>query len=348
MTIRLLVTALLLQSALVRADQVDDYVREQMAKKRIAGVVVKVIQDGHEVKSAAYGLANLEWSIPVTTNSVFEIGSITKQFTASCILMLQQEKKLSIDDPISKYLADTPAAWSNVTIRHLLSHTSGIKSYTGLDGFALTKHLKQHEFIEAIGKQRMEFQPGESWKYSNTGFNLLGFIVENVSGKPYWTFLHERILAPLQMTSTTDRYPGQIITNRVSGYEQTNHVHINRDYDLTDVFAAGAIASTVGDLAKWNTALDTDTILNAESKKLAWIQQRLNTGKATNYGLGWFIENVEGHRSIGHGGSTSGFNGSVQRFPEDKLVVILLTNTDESLGTTMARKVGTFYFRKQT
>jgi D-alanyl-D-alanine carboxypeptidase len=347
MRIRVLVVLSLLLGVITHADQADDYVREQMAKKRIAAVVLKVIQDGREVKSAAYGLANLELNVPVTTNSVFEIGSITKQFTASCILILQQEGKLSIEDKISKYLADTPEAWSNITIRHLMSHTSGIKSYTGLDGFALTKHLKQKEFIEAIGKQPMDFQPGESWKYSNTGFNLLGFIGENVSGKPYWKFLHERILDPLGMTSTTDRNPGQIITNRVSGYEQKNKAHINRDYDLTDVFSAGAIASTVGDLAKWNAALDTDAILNDESKKVAWVQQHLNSGKATNYGLGWFIESVEGHRSVGHGGSTSGFNGSVQRFPDDELVVILLTNTDESLGTIMARKVGTFYFKKE-
>jgi D-alanyl-D-alanine carboxypeptidase len=340
----LLALALVLVGHRVRADAVDDLIRGEMERKRISGVVVKVIQDGRELKVAAYGLANLELNVPVTTNSVFEIGSITKQFTASCILILQQDGKLSIEDRISKYLADVPAAWSNVTIRHLLSHTSGIKSYTGLEGFALTRKLKQREFIREIGKQPMDFQPGDSWKYSNTGFSLLGYIVENVSGKSYWAFLRERILDPLVMAATTDRNPSALITNRVSGYEQTNRLHINRDYDLTDVFSAGALVSTVGDLTKWNAALNGAQILTASSQQLAWTAQKLNDGKPTKYGLGWYVEMVEGHRNVGHGGSTSGFNASIQRFPDDKLAVILLTNTDEMVATPLARKIGQLFF----
>lgn len=347
MKFRFLLLAVLMQLNPVHADQTDDYVREQMARRRIPAVVLKVVQDGQEVKTAAYGFANLELNVPATTNSVFEIGSVTKQFTASCILLLQQDGKLSIEDKLGKHVPNIPAAWTNVTIRHLLSHTSGIKSYTGLDGFALTRRLTQTQFLELIGKQPPEFQPGEGWKYSNTGFSLLGYVIENVSGKSYWQFLRERILIPLGMDQTTDRNPGTIITNRVSGYEQTNRVHINRDYDLTDVFAAGAIASTVGDLGKWNAALNSRRILSEESKKAAWTPQPLNSGKLTAYGLGWYVETHEGHRCVGHGGSTSGFNGSTQRFPEDDLYVIILTNTDDSIGTAMARKVGSFYFREK-
>lgn len=329
----------------LRADAVDDLIREEMAKRRIAGVALKIIQDGKEAKTATYGLANLELNVPVTTNSVFEIGSISKQFTASCILMLQQDGKLSIEDKISKHLADAPVAWSNVTIRHLLAHTSGIKSYTGLSGFELTRRLKQKAFLAEIGKQPMEFQPGERWKYSNTGYSLLGYIIENASGKSYWVFLGERILNPLGMTSTTDRNPGTLVTNRVSGYEQTNKMHINRDYDLTDVFSAGAIVSTIGDLAKWNAALDTDKILTEASKKEAWTIQKLNDGKPTRYGLGWYLETTNGHQFIGHGGSTSGFNASFQRLPENQLAVILLTNTDEGVATTIARKIAVAYLK---
>ena len=344
MTLRILVAAITLQFLAVRADQVDDYVREEMSKRKIPAVVLKVVQAGHELKTAAYGFANLELRVPATTDSVFEIGSITKQFTASCILLLQQDGKLSVEDRIGRYLPDIPVAWTNVTIRHLLTHTSGIRSYTGLDGFALTKHLTQAQFMEIIGKQALEFQPGEAWKYSNTGYSLLGYLIENVSGKSYWQFLRERILEPLSMGATTGRNPGNLITNRVAGYEQTNHMHINRDYDLTDVFSAGAMVSTVGDLAKWNTALDSETVLTSKSKKAAWSPQNLNNGQVTRYGFGWFVETVEGRRNVGHGGSTSGFNASVQRFPDDRLLVILLTNTDESVGTTLARKIGSFYF----
>jgi len=329
-----------------QADQVDDYLKAQMADHRIPGLAITVIQNGKPLKTAAYGLANLELKVPVSVDTVFEIGSVTKQFTAAAILLLAQEGKLSVEDPISKYLKATPDIWTNITIRHLLSHTSGLKSYTGLDGFALTRHLTQEQFIREIAKQPMEFQPGEAWKYCNTGFNLLGYIIENVSGTNYWAFLRARILQPLGMSATTDRRPAVIVTNRASGYEQTNHMHISRDYDLTDVFAAGALVSTVGDLAKWNAALDSDSPLAAASKELMWTPAKLNHGKPTKYGFGWFIEPLDGHRNIGHGGSTSGFSASIQRFPDDKLAVIILTNTDEQIATTLAKKVASFYFTK--
>jgi CubicO group peptidase (beta-lactamase class C family) len=329
------------------ADQVDDYIKSQMEEHRIPGIALRIIQDGKVAKTTTYGLANLELNVPVKTETVFEIGSITKQFTAAAILLLAQDGKLSVDDPISRHLKNTPEAWTNITIRHLLSHTSGIKSYTGLTGFELTRHLTQEQFIRAIGEHPLEFQPGESWKYCNTGFNLLGYIIENVSGKNYWGFMNDRIFRPLEMTATRDRRPGDVIPNRAAGYEQTNQIWINRDYDLTDVFAAGAIVSNIGDLTKWNAALDCDAILNGHSRELMWTPTKLNNGKATKYGLGWFIESVEGHKNIGHGGSTSGYSASIQRFPDDKLAAILLSNTDEQIATTLARHVATFYFAKK-
>ena len=326
------------------ADPADDLLRTEMASHRIPGAALKVIKDGKAVKTSVYGQANLELGVPVTADTVFEIGSVTKQFTAACILLLQQDGKLSVEDKIGKHLPNLPVAWTNVTIRHLLTHTSGIKSYTGLNGFELTEHLTQDQFIKKLGTQPLEFSPGDSWKYSNSGFSLLGYIVENVSGTNYWQFLRTRILQPLGMNATTDRRPGTVIQHRADGYEQTSHVHINRDYDLTDVFAAGAIVSTVGDLAKWNAALDTDELLTAETKTQMWTPQLLNNGKATKYGFGWFIEAVEGHRNIGHGGSTSGFSASLQRFPDDRLTIILLTNTDEQIASTLARKLAVIYF----
>jgi len=153
----------------VRADQTDDFIRSEMEQHRIPGVALTVIQNGQAVKTAAYGFANLEWEVPTTTNTVFEIGSLTKQLTAAGILLLVQDGKLSLDEKLAKYIPDTPAAWTNVTLRHLLTHTSGIKSYTGLDGFELTRHLKQGQFIRKLAAQPMEFQPGEKFKYCNSG-----------------------------------------------------------------------------------------------------------------------------------------------------------------------------------
>lgn len=325
------------------ADALDELVRQEMSARRIPGVALTIINRGVVVKSAGYGLANLELGVPVTTNTVFEIGSVTKQFTAAGILLLQQQGKLSIEDPINLYLKHTPAAWTNIAIRHLLAHTSGIKSYTGLEGFEWRRRLNQTQFIQAIGTRPLEFAPGDSWKYSNSGYNLLGYIIENVSGTDYWSFLRSRVFQRLDMSATTDRDPGTIIPNRAAGYEQTNSLHVNRDYDLTDVFAAGAMVSTIGDLAKWNIALDSTNLLSAASKTFMWNSQRLNDGTLTKYGLGWFIETLEDRHVIGHGGATSGFSATVQRFSDDQMTVILLTNTDEMIATSLARKIGFLY-----
>ena len=337
---------LLLASQVTHADQVDKYLKSQMQEHRIPGLTLMVLRDGKPIKSAAYGLANVELNAPAKPETVFEIGSITKQFTAAGILLLAREGKLSVDDKISKYLKDTPEAWADVTIRHLLTHTSGIKTYTGLNGNQLWQHLTQEQFIQSIGKEPMDFQPGDSWKYCNTGFNLLGYIIENVSGKNYWDFMSQRVFQPLGMTATTNRLPSLVIPNRASGYEQTNHVWRNRDSDLTEVFSAGAIASTVGDLAKWDMALDGDRLLDAASKEQMWTPVKLNDGKTRKYGFGWNVDAVEGHKNIGHGGSTSGFSASNQRFPDDRLAVIILTNTDEEIATVLAKKVATFYFAR--
>lgn len=330
------------------ADSVDDYLNAQMKAHRIPGASLLVVHTNQIVKQVAYGLANLELNVPVSAETVFEIGSLTKQFTAACILLLSQEGKLSVDDKISRHLEHLPEAWQNITLRHLLTHTSGIKSYTGLDGFELTRHLTQAQFIAALAAYPLEFPPGQAFKYSNSGYNLLGFIVENVSGSTYWDFLSGHVLHPLGMNSTTNRIPALIIPHRAAGYEQTNHVWINRDYDLTDVFSAGAIVSTAGDLAKWSQSLDQGTLLAAGSMQEMWTPATLNDGSQIKYGFGWRIDQFEGHRTIGHGGSTSGFSAALQRFPDDRLAVILLTNTDEQIATDLARGVARLYFAEQT
>jgi len=342
----LLVAALVTLPA-ARADQVDDYLRTQMNERRIPGIALAIVQNGSIVKTQVYGMADVEQQVPVRWETVFEIGSVTKQFTAVGILLLAQDGKIAVDDKISRYLGNLPEAWTNITIRHLLTHGSGIKNYTGLTGFELNSHLTQSQFIEQMRPHPLNFPAGESFAYCNTGYNLLGFIIENVSGKSYWEYLNDRIFRPLGMTATTDRRPATIIPNRAHGYEQTNGDWINRDYDLTDIFSAGAIVSTVGDLVKWNAALDGDDLLKAATKDAMWTVSENSRTKPTKYGFGWFIDVVEGRKNIGHGGSTSGFSASFQRFPDDQLAVIILTNTDEQIATTLAKKVATFYFAKR-
>jgi CubicO group peptidase (beta-lactamase class C family) len=331
-----------------RADAVDDLVQREMRRHPIPGLALEIIQNGKPVKTSAYGLANLEWQTAVTPDTVFEIGSITKQFTAAGILLLAQEGRLSVDDKISRHLKDTPESWTNITLRHLLTHTSGIKNYTALEGFELTRRLTQAQFIRKIGGYALDFPPGEKWSYCNSGFNLLGYVIENVSGQNYWAFMHERIFGPLGMSSTTNRDPRTVIPRRASGYE-TNRAgqYINRDYDLTDVFSAGEIVSTGGDLAKWNAALDAQKLLAPATEQLMWTPVRLNNGRTHPYGFGWFLDPLQGHENIGHSGSTSGFSASIQRFPKDGLAVIVLTNSDETgVATKVAKAIALIYLGK--
>ncbi|MGA2176808.1 MAG: serine hydrolase domain-containing protein [Verrucomicrobiota bacterium] len=331
-----------------RADAVDDLVQREMRRHPIPGLALEIIQNGKPVKTSAYGLANLEWQTAVTPDTVFEIGSITKQFTAAGILLLAQEGRLSVDDKISRHLKDTPESWTNITLRHLLTHTSGIKNYTALEGFELTRRLTQAQFIRKIGGYPLDFPPGEKWSYCNSGFNLLGYVIENVSGRNYWAFMRQRIFGPLGMSSTTNRDPRSVIPRRASGYE-TNRAgqYINRDYDLTDVFSAGEIVSTVGDLAKWNAALDAQKLLAPATEQLMWTPVRLSNGRTHPYGFGWFLDPLQGHENIGHSGSTSGFSASIQRFPKDGLAVIVLTNSDETgVATKVAKDIALIYLGK--
>jgi CubicO group peptidase (beta-lactamase class C family) len=330
------------------ADKVDNAIMADLKSHPIPGLALEVIQDGQCVKRAGYGLANLEWQSPVTPLTVFEIGSVTKQFTAAAIMMLQQDGKLSVDDHISKYLKDTPASWKDITIRHLLTHTSGIKNYTVLDGFEMRRKMTQAQFIEKMGGYALDFQPGEKWSYCNSGFNLLGYIIENVSSETYWQFMRERIFEPLGMTSTTSRDPRTVIRFRASGYEQDlQGKYINRDYDLTDLVSAGAIVSTVDDMAKWNASLDSHQLLTAASEQEMWTPLRLNDGKTHEYGFGWFLSPLKGHQNIGHSGTTSGFSASLQRFPKDGLAVIVLTNSNEDgVATKVAKEVALLYLEK--
>ncbi len=338
-------SGLLCFPALVRADRVDDFVRQEMARRGIPGVALAVMRADEKARVSTYGVANVELQVPVSTNTVFEIGSLTKQFTAAGILLLAQDGKLAVDDPVVKHLTNAPAAWSNITVRHLLTHSSGLKNYTGLDGFELRRRLSQAQFIALLAAQRPDFAPGEQAKYCNSGFNLLGHVIENAAGRGCWQFLEEKFWRPLGMNSVTTRDPVVLVTNRASGYVRKGDVLRNRDSDLTDVFAAGAMAATIVDLVKWNAALDAGTPLSAASREQMWSAARLNSGERTAYGFGWRVVPWRGRKNIGHSGSTSGFSASLQRFPDDRFAVIVLCNFDEqNIATTLARGIAALHF----
>ncbi len=328
-----------------QADEVDKFVRMVMQERNVPGAGVAVIKNGKIVKKQGYGVANLELNVPVTTETVFEIGSVSKQMTAAAIMLLVEDGKINLDEKISKYLPDTPDSWKNVSVRNLLTHTSGIKSYTGIGvGFELSKHLSRDEFIKTLAKYPLDFETGSRYSYSNSGYNLLGFIIEAASGKSYWDFMRERIFKPHGMTATFDRDPKYIVKNRATGYELENGKFIGRDYDLTDLFSAGAIISTVGDLAKWDAAWRNDTLLKKESKAEVWKPFILNDGKANPYGFGWNVADFRSHKLVSHSGSTAGFNAQISRFIDDDLSVIVLTNLgDAGFAGTIARGIAKIY-----
>ena len=339
-----LVFLFLLFTTSARADDVDEYVRRVLGERHIPGAAVAVIKNGKIVKVEGYGLASVEFNIPATKDTVFEIGSISKQMTAAAILLLVEEGKINLDKKISKYLSATPDSWKNVSVRNLLTHTSGIKSYTALGGFELSKRYSRDDFIKTLGVEPLDFETGSRYSYSNSGYNLLGFIIETVSGKSYWDFMRERIFKPLGMNQTADRDPRYIIRNRATGYEWENGALVGRDYDLTDVFSAGAIVSTVTDLAKWDAAWRDGKFLRKETKTLAWTPVTLTDGKPYPYGFGWRLAEIRGHKLIAHSGQTAGFGASISRFVDDDLTVIALTNLGESgMGTLLAQGVAKLY-----
>ncbi len=331
-------------SVAARADEVDNYIRSQLIERHIPGAAIAVIKDGKIIKSEGYGLASVEFDVPVTRETMFEIGSVSKQITAAAIMLLVEDGKINLDDKISKYLPDTPDAWKNVSVRNLLTHTSGIKSYTSLGGFELSKRYKVGDFVKELSPQPLDFEPGSDYKYSNSGYSLLGYIIEAASGQNYWQFLRTRIFNPLKMNLTADRDPQFIIKNRATGYEWENGKLVGRDYNLTDLFSAGAIVSTISDMAKWDIALRDETLLKKESKDQVWKPFTLTGGKENPYGFGWNIGEFRGQRLLSHGGQTAGFASNISRYTDAGLDIIVLTNLgDQGLGSVIARGIAKIY-----
>ena len=295
------------------------------------GVAALVYKDGEVLYRKAFGMANLELGIPMTPDNVFEIGSITKQFTAVSILLLMEKGKLGLEDEITKYLPEYPTHGKTITVHHLLNHTSGIKSYTNMKSFmALARQdMSPTEIIDHFKNEPMEFDPGEKWNYNNSGYIILGHIIEKISGKPYAEFITENIFQPLKMENSYYGSQSKLIKNRASGYSPTEDGFKNADYlSLTLPYAAGSLMSTVDDMVKWHEAIHDNTLITAESKALAFTNTALNNGEPTNYGYGWQVNAIHGTPSIEHGGGIFGYVTQGVYVPSENTYVIVLTNRD--------------------
>jgi CubicO group peptidase (beta-lactamase class C family) len=293
------------------------------------GAAVLVMKDGEVLLRKGYGMADLEQGIPVAPDMVFRIGSVTKQFTAAAILLLEEEGKLSVKDDLRKHLPDYPAGGRVITLEHLLTHTSGIRSYTGMEEFwkEQRRDMSVEELIGVFRDQPLDFEPGSKWSYNNSGYVLLGAIIEKVSGKSYEAFLQERIFEPLGMSRTYYGSASRIIPGRAQGYDFADDAFQNAAYlSMTLPYSAGSLLSTVDDLAKWDRALYGTEVLSRESLDKWWRASSLANGESTHYGYGWGISSYEGHRVIWHSGGINGFTCNFLRMPDDRLMVAVLTN----------------------
>jgi D-alanyl-D-alanine carboxypeptidase len=325
----------------VRGDSLDDYVRSRVEPLHLTGVSIAVVKDGVVVKTAGYGLANVESGVPATADTVYRIASLTKPFTAEAILLLAGEKKIELDAPIARYLERTPANWESITVRQLLAHTSGIKDYLNGMQSQTCNGTTPEEIVAALGKLPLDFAPNTRLAYSNSGYLVLGMIVERVTGKRYDRFMKERIFQPLAMTATRRDDPYALIPRRSAGYVWVDGQLRNSkppEPTLVDNADAGVV-STAADLARWAVALDRHRLLDAAGYAAMETPVRLQDGSVQPWGLGWNIDNIDGHARIWRDGNRADGSAFMGRYPDQKLTVIVLSNTSDAHPGTLAGEI---------
>jgi CubicO group peptidase (beta-lactamase class C family) len=319
-------TAVIIPTA-IRADNVDEYIRKEMHHWRIPGLAVAIVR-GSKVRTQGYGLADVEAGTGVSAETVFQIGSLTKQFTAAAVMSLVEDSKINLDDKIGAYLNSLPAAYEGVTVRQLLTHTTGIKDYAEQSAFDAFRRLdhRPEDLLNLIANEPLDFPSGTRFKYSNTNYLLLGMLIQQLTKESYGEFLTQRLFRPLGMSQTTVNNSAEIISHRARGYTRIPGYTQNAVYfSPTNAFGAGDVVSSIGDLVKWSEVLSTRKFLKHESYTAMWTPASSQTG-AVAYGFGWEIKEEGGHRLIAHGGNITGFSSAALYFPDEKLTIILLTN----------------------
>jgi CubicO group peptidase (beta-lactamase class C family) len=323
-------------------DTLDQWIHKYMEDNVVPGALVAVASRGEIRHLKTYGMANAELSVPVTDSTVFEIGSISKQFVVTATMMLVQEKKLGLDDPIHKFLPDLPSEWLGATVRQLMNHTSGIPDYEEIRSYDVYRfRLTPEEVIQIAHSRPMDFPPGTGYYYSNTGYFILSMIVERVEGKPLGQILKSRIFDTVGMTQTRLADPEAIIKHRAAGY-WVNKIGdlINRNpTETSSTLGAGGVLSSVHDMVKWDESLYGNQFLTEKSKKMTWTQTVLPDGDSTGYGFGWRLRPYEDLRQIEHGGMVAGFVARFSRYPDQEAVVIVFMNRYRVSSMRLSRAV---------
>jgi CubicO group peptidase (beta-lactamase class C family) len=315
--------------------RMDQVIQSYVANHQFMGSVL-VARDTQVIYSKGFGSANLEWDIPNSPATKFRLGSVTKQFTAACILLLEEHGKLSINDPVKKYLPGAPAAWDKITIYHLLTHTSGIPSFTGFPDYAKLEPFAttSEQLVSRFRDKPLDFEPGEKWQYSNSGYVLLGHLIERITGESYEKVVREHIFAPLGMKDSGYDSNSAVIPHRASGYVHVGDGFENAGFVHMSVpHGAGALYSTTVDLLKWEQGLFGGKLLTAASL------QKMTTPFKQDYAFGLEVETAGGHKAIQHGGGIEGFNTELAYYPDDKLTVVVLGNVNSGAPGDIAGKL---------
>jgi len=311
----LLLLLTVVTSAAQSGDAVSNYVRAEMHRQHIPGLSLLVAKNGKIIRSEGFGLSNVELQVPAKPETIFQSGSVGKQFTATAVMMLMEEGKLSLDDPLTKFFPDAPATWKAVTVRELLCHTAGFGDYP--DKFNFRKDWTEDELLKLVEATPLSYAPGANWAYSNIGYLTVGILIHRVTGEFYGDFLQQRIFKPLDMTSTRIISESDIIPNRAAGYRLVKGELKNQEWvaPAINTTADGSLYFTTLDLAKWDAALYTEKLLKRSDLDLMWTVTKLKNGQPNkgNYGFGWFIDQRNGHRCIHHDGSWQGFETAIDR-----------------------------------
>jgi|HubBroStandDraft_6_1064221.scaffolds.fasta_scaffold38414_4 CubicO group peptidase (beta-lactamase class C family) len=336
-------------SAAAQTSAVDNYVHAEMSKQQIPGLALLVSRNGRVIRAQGYGMANVELRVPVKPESIFQSGSMGKQFTATAVMMLVEEGKIGLDDPLTKYFSEAPATWKQVTIRELLSHTAGFTDYP--KDFDMRRDYTEAQLLTIVEGIPLAYTPGTSWSYSNLGYLTLGILIHKVTGEFYGDFLQERIFRPLGMNTTRIISEADIVPNRSAGYRLVKGELKNQEWvsPMVNTTADGSLYFSIMDLAKWDAALYTEKLLKRSSLEQMWTVAKLKNGQPNsgNYGFGWFIETKNGHRIIEHEGSWQGFETDIVRALDDKLTVVVLDNLADSEPKKLADHVEEIYLSRK-
>jgi CubicO group peptidase (beta-lactamase class C family) len=322
--------------------KIDAFVKAEMQRQHVPGVAIAVVKDGKVLKAEGYGLANVEHEVPVTIDTIFQSGSLGKQFTAAGVMLLVEEGKLALTDPIAKFFPDAPPTWQPITIRHLLTHTSGIPDYTD-DTFDYRKDYTEDQLARFAYDLKLEFPAGARWNYSNTGYVLLGIIVHKVTGRFYGDVLAERVFKPAGMKTTRVISEEDLVPHRAAGYRWVDGSLKNQEWvaPQLNTTADGSLYFSIRDLLAWDAMVRGGSVLSDKSWRQVVEPVRLNSGRTYPYGFGWAVDERAGRPLHQHGGAWQGFKTYLVRYLEDDLTIIVLANLAQADPERIAEKVAT-------